>query len=127
MRRNIFLSFIFTILCVAGMAQCNPQSTANGSPCSQQTPATAFCADENPYGVTYPSSTNSPNSSPFTGNNQVDCCYTTPNPAWYYFQIDESGTLTIRPPHLVKSRYSSTCLPDHHQRRYSQGGYGYLL
>ena len=95
MRRNIFLSFIFTILCVTGMAQCNPQSTANGSPCSQQTPATAFCADENPYGVTYPSSTNSPNSSPFTGSNQVDCCYTTPNPAWYYFQIDAAGTLTI--------------------------------
>ena len=77
------------------MAQCNPQSTANGSPCSQQTPATPFCADENPYGVTYPSSTNSPNSSPFTGSNQVNCCYTTPNPAWYYFQIDNSGTLTI--------------------------------
>ena len=95
MRRNIFLSFIFTILCVAGMAQCNPQSTANGSPCSQQTPATAFCSEDNPFGVTYPSSTNSPNSSPFTGNNQVDCCYTTPNPAWYYFQIDEGGTLTI--------------------------------
>ena len=78
------------------MAQpCNPQSTANGSPCSQQTPATPFCTDENPYGVTYPSSTNSPNSSPFTGSNQVNCCYTTPNPAWYYFQIDQAGTLTI--------------------------------
>ena len=95
MRRIIFLSLIFTALCFSGMAQCNPQSTANGSPCSQQTPATPFCADENPYGVTYPSSTNSPNSSPFTGSNQVNCCYTTPNPAWYYFQIDNSGTLTI--------------------------------
>ena len=96
MRRIFFLSLLFIISCVAGMAQpCNPQSTANGSPCSQQTPATPFCADENPYGVTYPSSTNSPNSSPFTGSNQVNCCYTTPNPAWYYFQIDQSGTLTI--------------------------------
>ena len=95
MRGIIFLSLIFTVLCLDGMAQCNPQSTANGSPCSQQTPATPFCADENPYGVTYPSSTNSPNSSPFTGSNQVNCCYTTPNPAWYYFQIDNAGTLTI--------------------------------
>ena len=87
---------MFSLLCLASIAQpCNPQSTANGSPCSQQTPATAFCADENPYGVTYPSSTNSPNSSPFTGDNHVNCCFTTPNPAWYYFQIDESGTLTI--------------------------------
>ena len=96
MRRFFFLSLLFITSCVAGTAQpCNPQSTANGSPCSQQTPATPFCADENPYGVTYPSSTNSPNSSPFTGNNEVNCCYTTPNPAWYYFQIDNSGTLTI--------------------------------
>lgn len=96
MRRIISLSILLFTFCLAGMAQpCNPQSTANGSPCSQQTPATPFCADENPYGVTYPSSTNSPNSSPFTGSNQVDCCYTTPNPAWYYFQIDNSGTLTI--------------------------------
>ena len=95
MRRSFFLSILFSVICLAGMAQCNPQSTANGSPCSQQTPATPFCADENPYGVTYPSSTNSPNSSPFTGSNQVNCCYTTPNPAWYYFQIDNSGTLTI--------------------------------
>ncbi len=96
MRRILFLSLLLTILCFAGMAQpCNPQSTANGSPCSQQTPATPFCADENPYGITYPSSTNSPNSSPFTGSNQVNCCYTTPNPAWYYFQIDQAGSLTI--------------------------------
>ena len=96
MRRNIFLSILLSAICLAALAQpCNPQSTANGSPCSQQTPATPFCADENPYGVTYPSSTNSPNSSPFTGSNQVDCCYTTPNPAWYYFQIDAAGTLTI--------------------------------
>ena len=95
MRRNFFLSILFIIVCVAGKAQCNPQSTANGSPCSQQTPATPFCADENPYGVTYPSNTNSPNSSPFTGSNQVNCCYTTPNPAWYYFQIDQAGSLTI--------------------------------
>lgn len=96
MRRIISLSILLLTFCLAGMAQpCNPQSTANGSPCSQQTPATAFCADENPYGVTYPSSTNSPSSEPFTGNTHVDCCYTTPNPAWYYFQIDQSGTLTI--------------------------------
>ena len=72
-----------------------PQSTSNGSPCSLQTPATPFCSDANPYGVTYPSNTNSPNSSPFTGSNQVNCCVTTPNPAWYYFQIRDAGTLTI--------------------------------
>ena len=107
MHRIIFLSLTFTVLCLSGMAQCDPASTANGSPCSQQTPATPFCADENPYGITYPSSTNSPSSEPFTGNTHVDCCYTTPNPAWYYFQIDQAGTLTI---HIEQHSYSGAGL-----------------
>ncbi|MBP5664631.1 MAG: gliding motility-associated C-terminal domain-containing protein [Bacteroidales bacterium] len=97
MRRIITLSLVFATLCLAGMAQCNPQSAASGSPCSQQTPASPFfsCPDNNPNGVTLTSPTNSQNISSFTGSNQAGCCLTTPNPAWFYFQINNPGTLTI--------------------------------
>lgn len=98
MRRKFFLSILLSTLCLASIAQCDPQSAASGSPCSQQTPATPFfsCANNNPNGVTYTSHTNSQNTSSFIGSNQAGCCQTTLNPAWYYFQIDNPGIMTIR-------------------------------
>lgn len=97
MRRIVFLSILFSTLCLAGIAQCDPQSIGDGSPCSQQTPANpiSFCASSNPNGVTYTSSTDRPNTSSFTGSSQAGCCLTTPNPAWFIFQIENPGTLTI--------------------------------
>lgn len=98
MRRIIFLSFLFTILCIAGMAQCNPQSTTNGSPCSQQTGGNPFCTDDNPYGVTYASGVGSHTAAPFFGNSSgsgIGCLGSTPRPAWYYMQIDQPGDLLI--------------------------------
>ena len=93
MRRIIFLSFLFTILCIAGMAQCNPQSTANGSPCSQQTPANPFCTDENPFGVQFNSGLSGDAENFF--NTDPGCLYSAPRPAWYYMQIETSGSLTF--------------------------------
>ena len=93
MIRNLFLSFFISIICFASWAQ----STANGSPCSQQTPANPFCTDENPYGVTFPSGLTGdaevffPSSSYYVG-----CLYSCPYPAWYYMQIQTSGNLTFQ-------------------------------
>ena len=93
MRRVVFLSVLFSTLCLVGMAQCTPQSIANGSPCSQETAAkpVSFCANINPNGVSYTSTAKGPNTSSFTGHSRVGCCLTTPNPAWFYFQIDVPG------------------------------------
>lgn len=85
-----------TISCVeCPPAGCVPQSTTSGSPCSQQTAASPFCTDENPYGVTYPSGTGSNSASPFLGQSDISCLYTTPRPAWYYMQISTPGDLLI--------------------------------
>ncbi len=85
-----------TISCVeCPPAGCNPQSTTSGSPCSQQTAASPFCTDENPYGVTYPSGTGSNSASAFLGQSDISCLYTTPRPAWYYMQISTPGNLLI--------------------------------
>lgn len=85
-----------TISCVeCPPVGCNPQSTTSGSPCSQQTAASPFCTDENPYGVTYPSGTGSNSASPFLGQSDISCLYTTPRPAWYYMQISSPGNLLI--------------------------------
>ncbi len=85
-----------TISCVeCPPVGCNPQSTVNGSPCSQQTAASPFCTDENPYGVTYPSGTGSNSASPFLGQSDISCLSTTPRPAWYYMQISAPGNLLI--------------------------------
>lgn len=100
MHKNIFLSIIFSLLCLAGMAQpCNPQSTTNGSPCSQQTEANPFCTDEHPDGQVFPSGTgdNDANTT-FFGvpyHNYIGCLYTSPRPAWYYMQIETPGDLTF--------------------------------
>ena len=85
-----------TITCVeCGTQGCIPQSTTSGSPCSQQTAASPFCTDENPYGVTYPSGTGSNSASPFLGQSDISCLSTTPRPAWYYMQISTPGDLLI--------------------------------
>lgn len=73
-------------------------SLDNGSPCSMATQATPFCTDENPYGVTFPSGL-SGNAFTFFGLSSSDdlgCLSTAPYPAWYYMQIDHSGSLTFQ-------------------------------
>jgi gliding motility-associated-like protein len=74
-----FLKYIFPlcflVLPLTGFTQ--------GTNCSNSDP---FCT-----GTTYnfPNSTNVPNLG------SIDCCATTPNPAWYYLQIDQSGNIDI--------------------------------
>lgn len=92
MRRNLFLSIIFSILYLASMAQ--------GSPCTGTTTAQPFCTDENPYGITFTSGlTGSAHTSFFNTSSTysyIGCLYSSPGPAWYYMQIDQSGSLTFQ-------------------------------
>lgn len=68
----IFLGFIFPV-----------SLFSQGTNCSSADP---FCT-----GTTYnfPNSTNQPDLG------SIDCCATTPNPAWYFLQIDQSGNINI--------------------------------
>jgi len=50
-----------------------------------------FCANSNNSGTTFPAGTN--NSS--EAGPDYGCLATTPNPAWYYFQVSQSGTINI--------------------------------
>lgn len=47
----------------------------------------AFCGDT---GYTYPNSTNVPS------YGSIDCLFTTPNPAWFYMQVSQSGSLNFQ-------------------------------
>lgn len=51
------------------------------------------CSTSDPFctGTTY----NFPNSTNVPDLGSIDCCLTTPNPAWYYLQIDQSGNINI--------------------------------
>lgn len=59
------------------------QTFGQGTNCSTSDP---FCT-----GTTY----NFPNSTNVANLGSIDCCATTPNPAWYYLQIDQSGQINI--------------------------------
>lgn len=74
---------------------CIPQSTANGSPCSQQTMARPFCTGENPYGVTFPSGLSGEAEVFFHGADEISCLQSASCPAWYYMQIDQPGDMLI--------------------------------
>ncbi|MDY0216936.1 MAG: hypothetical protein RBS19_08280, partial [Bacteroidales bacterium] len=57
---------------------------AQGPNCAEADP---FCSDDPTY--TFPASTGS--SSP----GSMGCLYTTPNPAWYFLQVDQPGRINI--------------------------------
>lgn len=64
----------------------NPSVSIDDGSCM---PVLPFCTDST---YIYPASVDVPN----LGNGpDYDCLYTTPNPAWYYLQISESGNLVI--------------------------------
>ena len=71
-------------------------SSIDGSPCSISTQAQPFCTDENPYGVTFPSGLIGNAEAFFTNSDDIGCLSTTPYPAWYYMQIQTSGSLTFQ-------------------------------
>ncbi|MEY4110135.1 MAG: hypothetical protein RLZZ46_489, partial [Bacteroidota bacterium] len=50
------------------------------------TNASAFCTNST---LTFPNNTNNP------GLGQINCLFSTPNPVWYYFQIQNGGNLII--------------------------------
>lgn len=75
---------------------CVEKSTIAGSPCSDDTPLTPFCTDEeNPFGTTtYPSTygqTFPGTAAFFNGSTSAGCLYTFPNPAWYFMRVSQDG------------------------------------
>jgi PKD repeat protein len=59
-------------------------SFTQGIDCNNSEP---FCSDNGQY--TFPASTNVPDMG------TVGCLYTTPNPAWYWMQVDQPGNIDI--------------------------------
>jgi gliding motility-associated-like protein len=76
-----FQGFEISINCVP----CTDAPTVPDGTCEGILPA---CAD-GAVGVTFPTGTNVP--SPFVG--PVSCLFTSPNPAWYYVTIENSGSI----------------------------------
>jgi PKD repeat protein len=74
--RKLLLFLFSTLLCFA--------ATAQSPDCSS---ATTICLDSGTF--SYPASTNVPNAG------SVDCLGSTPNPAWFWMQIDQSGAMDI--------------------------------
>ena len=83
-----YLIFAFFILLFAVFG--TPQIYGQGASCAQ---AVEFCPSEDSDDVTFPAGVNNGNAEP--GNN-YGCLNTFPNPAWYYIQIGQPGTLTIQ-------------------------------
>jgi len=73
--KNVFLSLLSFCFALASFGQ--------GINCLDSEP---FCTGTN---FTFPASTNVPSLG------QVDCLYTTPNPAWYYMEIASPGNIDI--------------------------------
>jgi gliding motility-associated-like protein len=72
--QHIFLFLVFGL---------PSQIFAQGANCPNSDP---FCTGTT---YTFPNTTNSGDLG------QIDCCGTTPNPAWYFLQIDQSGNIDI--------------------------------
>ena len=71
MNRILHLFLSFFVVCAA-QAQCNQ--------------ANPFCT-----GVNY----NFPNSTNVNDLGMVDCLFSSPNPVWYFMEIDQNGPMTI--------------------------------
>jgi len=80
MNKRHLLSILFFLL----FSKSYSQNLAPG--CSTALP---FCAGTSSSGLSFPNSTNVPN----VGN--YSCLGSQPNPAWYYLQISQSGTLNF--------------------------------
>lgn len=66
--------------------------TAQGDFCMQ---VTEFCPAENGGEVVFPAGTNVDDAEDTEPGNDYGCLFTSPNPAWYYIQIGQPGSLNI--------------------------------
>lgn len=82
-------------------SDCNPQSTAIGSPCATNG-IHPFCTEDNDFNVAYPSVSGSQTASSFLGSSSYSCLSSSPRPSWYYLQIESPGNLLI----YIESRAS---------------------
>ena len=80
MKKNYVLLFIFFVF----ISKSFSQTLAPG--CGT---ALAFCAGTSSTGLSFPNGTNVPSVGSYS------CLGSQPNPAWYYLQISQSGTLTF--------------------------------
>lgn len=81
-----------------GLCASVPQTAGPGGSCSN---AVAFCSTSTP--VTFPNITNQPNTN---GGGIYGCLFTIPNPAYYFLQIQNSGSISI-----TISQYSTSGAP----------------
>lgn len=100
------LAYNFTGLTANG-ANCNVTATFSALPACTRTqsyPAPAACLNppciQNPFcsdngTTTFPAGTNQVPASTTYPNNDYGCLFSTPNPEWYYMQVDASGSLGI--------------------------------
>lgn len=81
------MKYIYAVLlCCVGLGQ---YALAQGTSCSDVQP---FCTDS---GVTFPAGTGQPQAEVSEPGNDYGCLGSTPNPAWYYLQIEEPGNINI--------------------------------
>ena len=78
--KNLFRFFLICILFFLS----KQDSKAQGINCSSSDP---FCTGTT---YTFPNNTNDPSLG------AINCCTTTPNPAWYFMELDQSGNMTIQ-------------------------------
>ena len=83
--RNCYLFVTYTIITLF----ISITAAAQGNTCTEAQP---FCTDS---GVTFPAGTDVPEASTTDPGNNYGCLMTQPNPAWYYLQIAENGSIDI--------------------------------
>jgi len=88
LHKNLFLkkSTLFLLLCLCFAFS----AIGQGNMCAE---AEEFCPSSNGDDVTFPAGVNSGNAEP---GNDYGCLFTFPNPAWYYIQIGQPGSITIQ-------------------------------
>ena len=72
-----------------GVVLCAPPALAQGDLCAN---FTEFCPAPDGSDLFYPAGVNTGSAEP---GNDYGCLSTTPNPAWYYLQIGDDGSVTI--------------------------------
>lgn len=84
-------SFLIGVL--AMLLGLNIMAQNSGSPCPDN--IDPFCTEDNDFGTAYTSHTGISSAASFLGSSSYSCLTTTPNPCWYYMQIQDPGNLLI--------------------------------
>ena len=80
---------LFSLVLICFLFFSATKSFAQGNTCAEVAP---FCTDS---GVTFPAGVGVPAASVTEPGNDYGCLGTSPNPAWYYLEIDQPGNINI--------------------------------